>query len=45
MSLFRTLFGAAPMPTDVGAFALSPLELKLATSSTTGNDGGVYDNP
>ena len=45
MSLLRKLFKAAPTPTSDGAFSPSPLALKLATSSTTDYDGGVYDNP
>tara|TARA_R110001599_G_C12267036_1_gene660941 strand:- start:2848 stop:3714 length:867 start_codon:yes stop_codon:yes gene_type:complete len=45
MNILRKLFGAAPKPTDDGAFSPSPLALKLATSSTTDYDGGVYPNP
>jgi molecular chaperone Hsp31 and glyoxalase 3 len=45
MSILRKLFGAAPTPTDDGAFGPSPLALKLATSSTTDYDGGAYPNP
>jgi D-lactate dehydratase / protein deglycase len=42
MKLLRKLFGAAPTPTNDGAFSPSPLALKLATSSTTDYDGGAY---
>ena len=42
MSFLRKLFGAAPTPTDDGAFEPSPLALKLATSSKTDYDGGAY---
>ncbi len=45
MNFLRKLFGAAPTPTDDGAFAPSPLALKLATSSTTDYDGGAYADP
>ena len=45
MSFLRKLVGAAPTPTDDGAFAPSPLALKLATSSKTDYDGGAYANP
>ncbi|MEH6345952.1 MAG: glyoxalase III HchA [Bermanella sp.] len=45
MSILRQLFRAAPTPTDDGAFAPSPLALKLATSSTTDYDGGAYPKP
>lgn len=45
MSFLRKLFGAAPTPTGDGAFTPSPLALKLATSSTTDHDGGIYPNP
>lgn len=45
MNFLRKLFGAAPTPTDDGAFSPSPLALKLATSSTTDFDGGAYDKP
>ncbi len=41
----RKLLGAAPTRTDDGAYAPSPLALKLATSATTDFDGGAYDNP
>lgn len=45
MNFLRKLIGAAPTPTDDGAFKPSPLSLKLATSSKTDYDGGVYTNP
>jgi molecular chaperone Hsp31 and glyoxalase 3 len=45
MSFLRNLIGAAPTPTNDGAFAPSPLALKLATSSKTDYDGGAYANP
>lgn len=45
MGFIRKLFGAAPTPTDDGAFSPSPLALKLATSSNTDFDGGAYDKP
>lgn len=51
MTFLRKLIGAAPTPTEDGAFAPSPLALKLATSPTTDYDGGAYpqtyagDNP
>lgn len=41
----RKLLGAAPIPTDDGAFSPSRLALKLATTSKTDFDGGVYDKP
>jgi len=43
--MLKKLLGIAPTPTDDGAFAPSPLALKLATSSKTDYDGGVYANP
>jgi len=45
MNILRKLLGAAPTPTDDGAFGPSPLALKLATSSTTNYDGGEYAHP
>jgi molecular chaperone Hsp31 and glyoxalase 3 len=45
MSYLRKLLGAAPTPTNDGAFAPSPLALKLATSSKTDYDGGAYATP
>lgn len=45
MNILRKLLGAAPTPTDDGAFSPSPLALKLATSSTTDYDGGAYPEP
>lgn len=45
MSILRKLFGAAPKPTEDGAFSPSALALKLATSSKTDYDGGVYPKP
>lgn len=42
MTFIRKLIGAAPTPTEDGAFAPSPLALKLATSPTTDYDGGAY---
>ena len=45
MSFLRKLLGAAPTVTDGGAFKPSPLALKLATSSKTDYDGGVYAAP
>lgn len=45
MSILRKLLGAAPTPTEDGAFGPSPLALKLATSSTTDYDGGAYPQP
>ncbi|MFT5136144.1 MAG: molecular chaperone Hsp31 and glyoxalase 3 [Arenicella sp.] len=45
MNILRKLIGAAPTPTDDGAFSPSPLALKLATSSTTDYDGGAYPEP
>jgi molecular chaperone Hsp31 and glyoxalase 3 len=44
MNILRKMLGAAPTPTDDGAFNPSPLALKLATSSTTDYDGGLYEN-
>ena len=41
----KKLLGAAPTPTDDGAFKPSPLALKLATSTTTDYDGGAYAEP
>ena len=43
MGFLRKLLGAAPIPTEDGAFSPSPLALKLATSSTTDYDGGAYE--
>ncbi len=43
MSFLRKLLGAAPTPTEDGAFSPSPLALKLATSPTTDYDGGSYE--
>ncbi len=45
MSFLRSLFKAAPTPTEDGAFQPSPLALKLATASKTDYDGGAYANP
>ena len=45
MNFLRKLLGAAPTPTDDGAFTPSPLALKLATSSKTDYDGGAYAQP
>lgn len=45
MRFLRKLFKADPTPTDDGAFKPSPLALKLATSSKTYYDGGVYARP
>lgn len=45
MSFLRKLFKAAPTPTNDGAFAPSPLALKLATSPKTDYDGGAYAAP
>lgn len=45
MGFIRKLLGAAPTPTDDGAFKPSPLALKLATSATTDYDGGTYAAP
>lgn len=43
--MLKKLLGIAPTPTEDGAFAPSPLALKLATSSKTDYDGGAYPNP
>jgi molecular chaperone Hsp31 and glyoxalase 3 len=45
MRFIKKLLGAAPTPTDDGAFKPSPLALKLATSTTTDYDGGAYAEP
>lgn len=45
MNILRKLFGAAPTPTDDGAFRPSPLAMKLGTSSSTDYDGGAYGDP
>lgn len=45
MNFLRKLLGAAPTPTNDGAFTPSPLALKLATSSKTDYDGGAYATP
>jgi len=45
MNFLRKLLGAAPTQSDDGAFAPSPLALKLATSSKTDYDGGAYAMP
>jgi len=45
MSILRKIFRTAPTPTEDGAFAPSPLALKLATSPTTDYDGGEYPEP
>ena len=45
MSFLRKLLGAVPTPTADGAFKPSRLALKLATSSRTDFDGGVYPRP
>ncbi|WP_371171389.1 protein deglycase HchA [Aliiroseovarius sp. 2305UL8-7] len=42
MNVIRKLLGVAPIPTPDGAYEPSPLALKLATSSKTDYDGGVY---
>lgn len=45
MSFLRKLFGAAPTPTDDGAFSPSPLAIRLGTTPKTDFDGGAYANP
>ena len=45
MSFLKKLLGTAPTPAGNNTFSPSKLALKLATSSTTDFDGGVYDNP
>ena len=45
MSFLRKLFGIAPTLLEDGAFTPSQLALKLATSSKTDFDGGVYPKP
>ena len=45
MSILRKIFRTAPTPTEDGAFAPSPLALKLATSPNTDYDGGEYPEP
>ncbi len=43
MNIFQRLLGMAPSSTPDGAFMPSPMALKLATSSKTDYDGGVYE--
>lgn len=45
MSILRKLFGIAPTLLEDGAFTPSQLALKLATSSKTDFDGGLYPKP
>ena len=45
MNPIRKLLGAAPKPTNDGAFSPSPLAIKLGTSATTDYDGGAYAQP
>jgi len=45
MNSIRKLLGAAPKPTNDGAFSPSPLAIKLGTSATTDYDGGAYAQP
>lgn len=43
--MIKKLLGIAPTPTKDGAFAPSPLALKMATSSKTDFDNTVYEKP
>lgn len=44
MSFIKKIFGIAPTPTQDGAFAPSPLALKMATSDTTDFENIQYKN-
>lgn len=43
--MFKKILGIAPNQAEDGAFSPSQLSLKLATSTKTNYDGGVYVNP
>ena len=45
MQFLKKIFGIAPTEVSDNTYSPSPLAIKLATSSKTDFDGGVYDKP